>query len=132
MPADLMPIANHLWQSTVFAVVVCFLAWIFRRNSAAVRHRLWVAASIKFLIPFSLQVGVGNHVQWRKVPVAPPPAVSLVIGEMGEPFTVSTANVPSRLSTVRLQLWIVGVAVNIVWWLFRWLQVGGRCSGPHG
>ena len=42
-----------------------------RRNRAAVRHGLWLAASIKFLIPFSLLIGLGSQVEWRKAPLAP-------------------------------------------------------------
>jgi hypothetical protein len=61
MSGYLAPFANHLWQSTLFAVVVGLLALGFRRNRAAVRHRLWLAASVKFLIPFSLLVGIGSY-----------------------------------------------------------------------
>jgi hypothetical protein len=41
-------LTNHLWQSTVFAAVVCLLAITFRTNQAHVRCRLWLCASTKF------------------------------------------------------------------------------------
>ena len=43
---------NHLWQSTLFAGAVAILALAFRNNRAHVRCWLWLAASVKFLIPF--------------------------------------------------------------------------------
>ena len=32
-----------------------------RKNQARVRHHLWLAASLKFLVPFSLLVSLGSH-----------------------------------------------------------------------
>jgi len=48
----LQSLANHLWQSTVFAAVAGLLALALRNNRAQVRYWLWLAASVKFLIPF--------------------------------------------------------------------------------
>jgi hypothetical protein len=45
-------IADHLWQSTLFAGVVLLLTLALRKNRARVRHWLWSAASIKFFIRF--------------------------------------------------------------------------------
>jgi hypothetical protein len=47
---------NHLWQSTLFGCMVALLTLVLRRNRAAVRHGLWLAASVKFLVPFSLLI----------------------------------------------------------------------------
>jgi len=55
-------LANHLWQSTLFAAVVWVVTLALRKNRAAVRHRLWLAASMKFLIPFSLLVSLGGRI----------------------------------------------------------------------
>ena len=41
-------LTNHLWQSTIFAVVAGFLAVAFRKNRAQVRYWLWLSASFKF------------------------------------------------------------------------------------
>ena len=40
------PIANHIWQSTVFAGLLGLLTLFFRKNRAAVRYGLWMAASM--------------------------------------------------------------------------------------
>jgi hypothetical protein len=47
-------LSDHLWQSTVFAAGAALLTLAFRRNRAHVRYWLWLAASVKFLIPFAL------------------------------------------------------------------------------
>src|SRR6185503_10910344 len=44
---------DHLWQSTLFGAAIWSITLALRANSAAVRHGLWLLASIKFLVPFS-------------------------------------------------------------------------------
>ena len=56
-------ILNHLWQSTAFAAIVALAAWALRRNSARARYWLWLAASLKFLVPFAWIVSTGARVQ---------------------------------------------------------------------
>ena len=94
---------NHLWQSTLFSCVVALLTLMLQRNRAAVRHRLWLAASVKFLVPFSLLVSIASHVEWRKAPVAVRPPLS-VVEQISQPFAppapapllVSAPTAPSR------------------------------------
>jgi len=54
-------VSNHLWQSTVFAILVGLLTLAFRKNRAQVRYWLWFSASLKFFIPFSLLLTLGNY-----------------------------------------------------------------------
>ena len=49
---NLTAISNHLWQSTMFAVAAGLLTLSLRKQRARVRHAVWLAASLKFLIPF--------------------------------------------------------------------------------
>jgi RND family efflux transporter MFP subunit len=121
---DLLPVANHLWQSTLFVAAVWFLTLVLRNTRAAVRHRLWLAASIKFLIPLSVLVNLGTHFPQRTVPAAAvPPAVSVVIGDVGEPFTISEPSAPNWLSATLFFLWMIGAAANFAWWSICWLQL---------
>jgi hypothetical protein len=48
----LSEIINHLWQSTAFATAAWLLTLVLRKNRAAVRYSVWLAASVKFLVPF--------------------------------------------------------------------------------
>src|SRR5437870_3652866 len=52
-------VGTHLWQSTLFAVIVGVATLALRRNHAAIRHALWLAASIKFLVPFAALTALG-------------------------------------------------------------------------
>jgi hypothetical protein len=81
----LEPMANHLRQSTLFAAAVGLLTLLLRKNHAQPRHWLWLAASVKFLVPFSLLVAAGSQFQWRTAP-AVAPAVSAAIGQISQPF----------------------------------------------
>ena len=53
-------LGNHLWQSTLFAVAAGLLTLTLRKNHARARYWVWLAASVKFLIPFSLLVEIGR------------------------------------------------------------------------
>jgi beta-lactamase regulating signal transducer with metallopeptidase domain len=44
-------LANHVWQSSVFAAVVLLAALPLRRSPARVRHALWLLALLKFAVP---------------------------------------------------------------------------------
>ena len=54
-------ILNHLWQSTVFAILAGLLALAFRKNRAKVRYWIWFSASVKFLVPFALLLTLGGY-----------------------------------------------------------------------
>src|ERR1700733_10045101 len=91
MLTDLAPVANHLWQSTFCVIAVWLLTSALKKNRAAVRYWLWLTASVKFLIPFSLLVAVGGRFGWRTAPataLAQPQWFS-VVEDIGRPFAAS-------------------------------------------
>src|SRR5262245_27603424 len=87
-------LVNHLWQSTLFAVVVALFAYILRRNRAAVRYALWLASSLKFLVPFSLLISLVQRLE--SVPITRQsalPPLSMAAGQITQPyFIVFTSN----------------------------------------
>jgi bla regulator protein BlaR1 len=87
--ANLSPLASHIWQSTLCALVAWLLTLTLRRNRAAVRYWIWLGASAKFLIPFSLLVGAGSHFGWRTAPALAQPRFSLVMDAISRPFVFS-------------------------------------------
>jgi len=133
IPDYMLPFANHLWQSTLFVIAVWAIVLMLRRNRAAVRHRLWLAASVKFLVPFSLLAGIGSHFQWQTQPVTPSHPVSVIVETMSQPFSVSIPSVvptntsaarqASRFPAVLIGVWLCGVAASLLWWFIRWRQV---------
>src|SRR5580692_4983166 len=118
IPESLSPLANHLWQSTAFAGAAWLLTLALRKNPARVRHWVWVAASLKFLIPFSWLVLLGSNVGWRTAPADGPSAFSTVVNQVSEPFpqpVVSPSPLPAAPRANRLPLilglaWAVGFA----------------------
>ena len=85
-------IANHLWQSTLFAATAWLLTLFFRKNRARVRYWIWVAVSIKFLIPFSLLVSLGGSIDigWTSASGLNPsasPADWTVVQNINQPFS---------------------------------------------
>ncbi len=58
-------VAQHLWQSTVFAALAGLLTLVLRKNHARTRYTLWLIASVKFLIPFYLLFAIGGYMGAR-------------------------------------------------------------------
>jgi bla regulator protein blaR1 len=129
-------VGDHLWQSTLFAVAATLLTLVFRKNQARARYWLWLAASIKFLVPFSFLVAIGRHLAWWNIPAVTNTALYAVVEEIGQPFSqttsvsapvLTTSIPPSSLMHVLPQIlagiWLCGfLAVLVVWWL-RWHRI---------
>src|ERR1700761_9774467 len=62
---------NHLWQTSLVVLVAWLLTLFLKRNAAQTRYRIWMAASLKFLLPFSLLSALGDWL--RPAHVALPP-----------------------------------------------------------
>src|SRR2546422_11649414 len=97
------PLANHWWQSTLFAGAAALLTWAVARNREQARYWIWLASSVKFLIPFSLLVTIGSRFEWRSAPPVVP-SLSLTVERIGQPFAAPdwvadvTALQPAALS----------------------------------
>src|SRR5580765_3794251 len=113
-------LSNHLWQSTVFAAAVALLAVAFRKNRARVRYALWLAASVKFLVPFAMLAAAGGLLEWQQ---APAPIKSVVaspgIRDFNTPFAamwldptpmVTAAAQPQWIAPLLFGVWICGFA----------------------
>ena len=75
VPFDLL---DHLWQSTLFTAAVWLITRAMRANAARVRYWLWFAASVKFLVPISVLVSVGERFAWRTTPTAAPAGAAVI------------------------------------------------------
>src|SRR5580700_2228899 len=117
-PEYLSSLANHLWQSTLFAGLAGLLTLTLRKNHARVRHGVWLAASCKFLIPLSVLVAMGGQIRWQSAPDTTPSNWSAVVEEVSQPFTAAVsspvlANAPpaaSPLPAILLGIWACGFA----------------------
>jgi hypothetical protein len=53
--------ADHLWQTTVFALVILAAVSVLRHGSAHRRHTFYLLASAKFIVPTALFVSLANQ-----------------------------------------------------------------------
>jgi uncharacterized protein (TIGR03435 family) len=130
---------NHLWQSTLFFCVVAVVTLTLKRNRAAVRHGLWLAASVKFLVPFSILVSIASQVEWRKAAGMVQPQLS-VMERISQPFAppapapllVSVPIATSRLPGILFGVWLSGFAAHSLAWWQRWRRVRSalRAASP--
>jgi uncharacterized protein (TIGR03435 family) len=126
------PLANHLWQSTVCVAVAWLLTLVLRKNRAAVRYWIWLAASVKFLIPFSLLVSAGGYFAWREAPAVEQRRVSFVVDAISRSFTVATPDASlvgvSQTSSyfpemLLFAVWLCGFTIGVIWWVRWWRQI---------
>lgn len=131
----LQAVGNHLWQSTVFAALVGLATLAFRKNGAAVRHALWLAASVKFLVPFAALIAVGPLAGLR------PPAplvqrdVPIIVDAVSQPFAhldvQPAAGAPAgtwdgletTVSVIAGLIWVAGSVLVLAAWWVRWRRV---------
>jgi bla regulator protein blaR1 len=129
MSGTVAAIADHLWQSTLFALAAALMVGlVLRRNRANERYWLWLAASLKFLLPFSLLVSVGNHLAFALDYEQQQHGWQIAVNRLSQPFSPDGANsVPSNptqlLGVVLLLVWACGFLTVVTVWLWRWQAI---------
>src|ERR1700677_4776781 len=124
-------VANHLWQSSVFAVAAWLTALQLRRNGAHVRHGIWLAASVKFLIPFSLLIDLGGLLRTpQHAPLSLQTTLSSAMSVVGQPFSGLPAHPMNAqsfaehfvglLPDVCVGVWVCGMVTVLLIWCTRW------------
>jgi bla regulator protein blaR1 len=128
-------LADHLWQSTLFAISAGMLTLVLRKNRANIRYWLWLAASAKFLLPFSLLISLGSHLAWKNIRVASDSTMYVVIPEVGQPFSqrtpMASALAAHTITTSPIHLfqlllagiWFCGVLAVLAVWFVRWRRI---------
>ncbi len=130
-------LVNHLWQTTGVAVVVCAMAMMLRRNQAKLRFRLWLLASLKFLLPFSLLMAAGQHLRPAMVEPVQSRVVSGLVRQVVQPYQQAVvaqtyggaeeprwARMERLVLAIGLVLWAMGAGAVLLSWLRAWR----RCS----
>src|SRR5690348_4730920 len=128
---------NHLWQSTGVAAVAWLLAFALRKTQARTRYWIWFAASIKFLLPFSLLFAIGSYLRPVHLVVVAPAPVSVAVRQMAQPFSnyapvsgfaapvdAHDSNIPLALTLI----WALGLLVVSASWLRKWIRVRKACG----
>ena len=122
---------DHLWQSTVFLLAAALLTLLFRRNRADIRFHIWLAASVKFLVPFPLLVLLGEQLRWHAASTSPVmPKLSLLVGQLVRPAewgfpTTPPASTPMHAHwsawALAATIWVLGIVV-LAWARLRQLR----------
>jgi len=138
---------NHLWQSTLFAVAAGLLTVLLRKNHAQARYWLWLAASVKFLIPFSLLVNLGSLLAPSHASPAANGGFYVAVEAISQPFSAPALAMPAIaqvapaadstsllhwLPATMVAAWLCGFAVVLCVWCVRWRRVSAalRESSP--
>jgi bla regulator protein BlaR1 len=132
-------LANHLWQSTALLAAIWLLTLALRRNEARARYWMWLAASAKFLLPFSLLTGLGRLLPApHRFEVQASAPVASAIAIASQPFSgiFSSSPVASThhavtlvdpaipwVPVILLVVWFCGAATVSLLWYLRWRQV---------
>lgn len=111
-------IIDHLWQSTLFVAAAWGLTRVLRGNTAGVRYWVWFAASVKFLVPFSLLAQLGKSL--GPDAVVPPPSLIFALDMVAAP-AAPEASVP--VASLLLGVWVAGVLVIAALWLRRCVRI---------
>jgi len=132
-------VLNHVWQSTLFAGVIAILALAVRHNRARLRYGLWLAASVKFFVPFAALAAAGGLLEWRQAPAAIRSVVaSPGVRDVSAPFAamwmdptpMATAAAPPQwLAPIVFTAWACGFAAIVLRRVRQWREIRAAVRG---
>ncbi|HTV77874.1 MAG TPA: M56 family metallopeptidase [Steroidobacteraceae bacterium] len=136
-------VVAHLWQSTVFSGLAALLTLAFRNDRAGIRYSIWLAASLKFLIPVAPLAVIAQElaaktavveVVARSTPLPEFIAAHATAAVAPIPYGIGVASQPGGIgvAAILLAVWACGTAVVLGWWLVRWLRMEAvvRAASP--
>ena len=130
-------VLDHLWQSTLVALGVGVLVMALREARASVRYGLWLAASVKFLVPFTAMAALGRLLAPAFHPPMQAAPDAVFIEQAAQPFSQSVPAAPAAQVAAPLAhaaasfdptlllpgAWALGSVAVVAFWLARWGRV---------
>lgn len=121
-------VLDHLWQSSLVALLIGALTLLFRNNSASVRHGLWFVASLKFLLPFSLLTFFGHSIFTHTVPDSSIRALAKIESvtvpfATGTPILIQTGPPHFFWIVIAGAIWVFGFSAIVAVWLVQWARL---------
>jgi beta-lactamase regulating signal transducer with metallopeptidase domain len=115
---------DHLWQSSLVALLAACLTLTVRRNAARVRFWLWFAASIKFLLPFAGLAVLGGWLS-RLYPhaISAPLAIEPALRLSAPARMLPAGHESLNLLPWVMGLWALGVMAVLGLRLARWFRL---------
>jgi len=118
-------LADHLWQSSLFALASGLLTLALSAHAARIRFWLWFAASLKFLVPFTALVFLGMRL--ALLMPAPLPSSLRALAPVAQKFSAPAQTLaPAHGSDFvwpLLLIWLAGFCALLGLALTRWLTV---------
>ena len=118
---------NHLWQSTLFFCGAWLITRLLRANSASLRHWIWLLASVKFLVPFSLLFFIGSFIGMPAARIADEQPLMLGDALQSASLLVSPGALratdaadTSGFLIVLISIWSCGAVFVALRWLLAW------------
>ena len=117
---------NHLWQATLFALLVWAAMLLLRQASARARHVAWMLAMMKFLLPAALLAAAFDKLGLRfsraEALAADFSTSALILFETAEPVAEASALASHSEAYCLMTLaWLAGaIAVCGYWQTRRW------------
>jgi bla regulator protein BlaR1 len=120
---------NHLWQSTLFCGGVWLITLTLRNNGAALRHALWLLASLKFLVPFSLLYVLGSSIGMPAARIADDQplllgntlqSASLLVAPTSALRAATEPDTVSAMLIALLAIWLCGAVLVAARWVREW------------
>ena len=134
-------VANHLWQTTVFALIAWGVVRLLKRSTARVRYCIWSIALMKFLLPSAVLILALERIGVDFALTAPATRASAeIVSRIAQPILpifnhgatpaaetivdASPANLESHreLYCLLSLFWGLGVAATLTRWLVRRLR----------
>jgi len=104
-----------------------------RKNTARVRYWLWLAASVKFLIPFSLLITVGSHLWhgsaqtnagfYHAIDAVGQPFLLPLIPETSGAYPSTVLPRATPLVPILFAVWLSGFLLILFVWFARWRRI---------
>jgi uncharacterized protein (TIGR03435 family) len=142
-PQDFIPLLNHLWQSTLVTGCACLAcATVLRTHSARVRFGVWLATSLKFLVPFALLANAGRDLATPSL-LTPSQSHQLfdiirTSSPLLAPVALSGPRAPQAPSTdyafllgALLIAWALGAAIVLSRWFIHWRAIRSLARDAH-
>jgi bla regulator protein blaR1 len=130
---------SHLWQSTAFAAVAWLLTVALRNYPARVRFSVWMAASLKFVIPFAILTDLGSHLARTNPHPQAHTIVYTVIEQVSQRFATGKASVLDPLGPrhsagtswtwVIAAVWMSGCMLLLWRWVTQWRDAHSFVTG---
>jgi bla regulator protein blaR1 len=124
---------NHLWQSTVVVFIAWLLTLALRNHRAAMRYWVWLAASMKFFLPFSLLIAAGELMRPAVPGSLEQKSFPILMEQITEPYAQIQPAISLRpsnivhnahvLPLVLFSLWACGALIVALTWWRKWRAI---------